>query len=139
GTASSIATRSGSMSPWRRFATSHGLIAGVAMTLRGSHAFVESHASCSHTSILLREGPMPGKGIDLAASVLARLLNRAKQTGDDYQVLLSNYCYERFLYRLGVLALRDRFGSKARCCCASGQINPIARFATSIFCIGALA
>jgi len=33
---------------------------------------------------------MPGKGVDLAASVLARLLNRAKQTGDDYQVLLSN-------------------------------------------------
>lgn len=52
---------------------------------------------------------MPGKGTDLAASVLARLLNRAKQTGDDYQTLLTSYCYERFLYRLGVSALRDRF------------------------------
>ena len=36
---------------------------------------------------------------NLAASVLARLLNRAKTTGDDYQTLLSSYCIERFLGR----------------------------------------
>ena len=46
---------------------------------------------------------------NLAASVAARLLNRSKQTGDDHQVLLTSYCLERFLYRLGVSALRDRF------------------------------
>jgi hypothetical protein len=47
--------------------------------------------------------------VDLGASVLARLLNRAKATGDDYQTLLAAYCFERFLYRLGVSPLRDRF------------------------------
>ena len=51
---------------------------------------------------------MSGKS-NLAASVAARLLNRAKQTGDDYQTLLTSYCLERFLYRLGASSLRDRF------------------------------
>jgi hypothetical protein len=46
---------------------------------------------------------------NLAASVAARLLNRAKQTGDDYQTLLTGYCIERFLYRLGAGDRRDRF------------------------------
>lgn len=36
---------------------------------------------------------------NLPASVAARLLNRAKQTGDDYQFVLTNFCFERFLYR----------------------------------------
>jgi hypothetical protein len=47
--------------------------------------------------------------INLAASVAARLLNRASQTGDDYQSLLTSYCLERFLYRLAVSDRRDRF------------------------------
>jgi hypothetical protein len=51
---------------------------------------------------------MTGKA-DLAASVAARLLNRARERGEDYQTLLSSYCFERFLYRLGRSALRDRF------------------------------
>ena len=46
---------------------------------------------------------------NLGASVLARLLNRAKASGDDYQTLLAAYCFERFLYRLGVSPLRERF------------------------------
>src|SRR5262245_49245596 len=46
---------------------------------------------------------------NLAASVAARLLNRARETGDDYQTLLTSYCLERFLYRLGVSDCRDRF------------------------------
>ncbi len=46
---------------------------------------------------------------NLAASVLARLLNRAKETGDDHQTLLTAYCLERFLYRLGVSDLHERF------------------------------
>lgn len=46
---------------------------------------------------------------DVAASVAARLLNKAKATGDDYQVLLTNWCLERFLYRLGQSASKDRF------------------------------
>jgi predicted nucleotidyltransferase component of viral defense system len=51
---------------------------------------------------------MTGK-TNLAASVAARLLNLAKQTGDDYQTLLTSYCLERFLYRLSVSDRRDRF------------------------------
>jgi len=46
---------------------------------------------------------------NLAASVTARLLNRAHETGEDYQTLLSNFCFERFLHRLGRSAHRDRF------------------------------
>jgi predicted nucleotidyltransferase component of viral defense system len=46
---------------------------------------------------------------DLAASVAARLLNQARQTGDDYQTLLTSYCLERFLHRLGASDRRDRF------------------------------
>lgn len=46
---------------------------------------------------------------DLAASVAARLLNRAKEAGDDHQTLLTHYCLERFLYRLGASDCRDRF------------------------------
>ena len=51
---------------------------------------------------------MTGK-TDLAASVAARLLNRARRTGDDYQTLLTSYCLERFLYRLAVSDCRERF------------------------------
>ncbi|MGH9380904.1 MAG: nucleotidyl transferase AbiEii/AbiGii toxin family protein [Thermoanaerobaculia bacterium] len=46
---------------------------------------------------------------NVAASVAARLLNQARQMGDDYQTLLTAYAYERFLYRLGISNLRDRF------------------------------
>ena len=52
---------------------------------------------------------MTDKRTNLAASVAARLLNRAKQSGDDYQTLLTSYCFERFLYRLGTSSVRDRF------------------------------
>lgn len=51
---------------------------------------------------------MSGKA-DLAASIAARLLNRAKVTGEDHQTLLTRFCLERFLYRLGVSDRRDRF------------------------------
>jgi hypothetical protein len=51
---------------------------------------------------------MTGKP-NLAASVAARLLKQAKATGDDYQTLLTTYCLERFLYRLGVSDCREQF------------------------------
>jgi hypothetical protein len=51
---------------------------------------------------------MTGRG-NLAASVMARLLNRAKETGADHQTLLTSYCLERFHYRLGASDRRDRF------------------------------
>lgn len=52
---------------------------------------------------------MKEKKRNLSASVTARLLNRARQTGIDYQILLTNFCFERFLYRLGESQARDRF------------------------------
>jgi hypothetical protein len=52
---------------------------------------------------------MTGPTRNLPASVAARLLNRAKQTGDVYQTLITSFCFERFLYRLGVSDVRERF------------------------------
>ena len=52
---------------------------------------------------------MTSEGSNLAASVARRLLNRAKQTGDDYQTILTSFCFERFLYRLGASTVRNRF------------------------------
>lgn len=46
---------------------------------------------------------------NLAASVMARLLTRAKLRGDDYQLLVTAYAFERLLYRLGQSSVRDRF------------------------------
>ncbi len=46
---------------------------------------------------------------NLSASVAARLLKRAKETSDDYQRLFTNFCFERFLFRLGASKLHDRF------------------------------
>ncbi len=52
---------------------------------------------------------MTGGESNLPASVAARLLNRAQQTGDVYQTLLTTFCFERFLYRLGKSEARERF------------------------------
>jgi len=46
---------------------------------------------------------------NLGASVSARLLNRARDTGEDHQTLLTSYCLERFLYRLSASGLSERF------------------------------
>ncbi len=48
----------------------------------------------------------------LAASVQARLLNRAKERGEDFSLVLSRYAVERFLYRLSVSPDRDRYWLK---------------------------
>jgi hypothetical protein len=46
---------------------------------------------------------------NVAASVHARLLSRSRKTGEDFQFLLHRYVAERFLYRLGESAHRDRY------------------------------
>lgn len=51
----------------------------------------------------------PPRQIDMAASVRARLLARAKQRGEDFQLTLVRYAIERFLYRLGKSTHRDVF------------------------------
>lgn len=44
-----------------------------------------------------------------AASVHARLLKRAKKRGEDFNLLLTRYAVERFLYRLSVSPAREQF------------------------------
>ena len=39
---------------------------------------------------------------DRSASVLARLLNRSRSTGENYNLLLSRFAIERLLYRLSI-------------------------------------
>lgn len=43
----------------------------------------------------------------LAASIHARLLNRAKERGEDFNLVLTRYANERFLYRLSLSPARD--------------------------------
>lgn len=45
---------------------------------------------------------------DVASSIRARLLNRAKQNGEEFELTLTRFAAERFLYRLGQSAARDR-------------------------------
>ena len=52
---------------------------------------------------------MTGGKSNVPASVAARLLHQAKQTGDVYQTLLTSFCFERFLHRLGKSEARERF------------------------------
>lgn len=51
---------------------------------------------------------MIGKA-DIGASVRARLLNRAKAQGIDFNLVLTRFALERLLYRLSVSEHRDRF------------------------------
>lgn len=46
--------------------------------------------------------------INVAASIRARLLNRARADGTEFQLFLDRYACERFLYRLGESEVRDR-------------------------------
>ena len=48
----------------------------------------------------------------LAAGVHARLLARAKERHEDFNLLLARYAVERFLYRLSVSDARDRYWLK---------------------------
>jgi hypothetical protein len=46
---------------------------------------------------------------NIGASVRARLLNRAKDSGSDYGMILTKYALERILYRLSVSQWHDAF------------------------------
>lgn len=48
----------------------------------------------------------------LAASIHARLLNRARSRGEDFNMVLNRYAIERFLYRLSLLPARDAYWLK---------------------------
>lgn len=46
---------------------------------------------------------------DLSASVRQRLLNMAKEQGEDFQLVLTRFVLERLLYRLGCSEFREQF------------------------------
>jgi hypothetical protein len=46
---------------------------------------------------------------NVAASVRARLLNRARETRQDFNLILIRYALERLLYRLSISAYADQF------------------------------
>jgi predicted nucleotidyltransferase component of viral defense system len=46
---------------------------------------------------------------NLAASIRARLLNLAKERGEDFSLTLNRYAVERYLYRLAQSSWRDNF------------------------------
>ncbi len=48
----------------------------------------------------------------LAASIHARLLNRAKARGEDFNLILTRYALERFLYRLSQVPAREAYWLK---------------------------
>ena len=48
-------------------------------------------------------------GRNVAASVRARLLNRARETGQDFNLILTRYALERLLYRLSISPHADQF------------------------------
>lgn len=50
--------------------------------------------------------------IGLAASIHARLLNLAKERGEDFNLILNRYAVERFLYRLSLAPARDVYWLK---------------------------
>lgn len=50
--------------------------------------------------------------VGLVASIHARLLNLAKARGDDFNLVLTRYAIERFLYRLSLVPARDVYWLK---------------------------
>lgn len=50
-----------------------------------------------------------GKGSNIAASVRQRLLNQSREQGADFNLMLTRYGLERFLYRLSKSAYSNRF------------------------------
>lgn len=50
--------------------------------------------------------------VGLAASIHARLLNRAKARGEDFNLILTRYALERFLYRLSQVPAREAYWLK---------------------------
>jgi hypothetical protein len=72
------------------------------------------------------------KGVtNVAASVHARLLNRAKAEGRPFNELLQYYAMERFLYRLSRSEHAKRFVLKGALMLSSGEARSRARRRTS--------
>ena len=62
-----------------------------------------------------------GKPKNVPASVRARLAEVARTRGDEFQLVLTRYAIERFLYRLSVSPTRTGSSSRGRCSSSSGR------------------
>src|SRR5262245_52335638 len=62
-----------------------------------------------HAAVPGSDRMSPKKPKNVAASVRQRLLNLSRQTGEDFQQLLTRYASERLLYRLSTSEHAERF------------------------------
>jgi hypothetical protein len=53
---------------------------------------------------------------NVAASVRQRLLNRSRETGEDFNLILTQYAVERLLFRLSWSQYRSAFVLKGKGC-----------------------
>ena len=60
----------------------------------------------------------------ITASIKARLLNRAKESGEEFQFVLMRYACERLLYRLGASRVRERCTLKGASLLATWMEEP---------------
>ena len=75
---------------------------------------------------------------NLAQSVHHRLLSKAKEQGEDFDLVLIRYALERFLYRLGRSQHKDRLILKGPCYSPPGPTGLIGRPVTSIYSASAI-
>jgi hypothetical protein len=59
---------------------------------------------------------MPSDLKNIGASVRARLLNISREKSQPFDLLLTRFVLERFLYRLGSSKHRERFILREPCC-----------------------
>jgi predicted nucleotidyltransferase component of viral defense system len=67
---------------------------------------------------------MPDPIRHIGASIRARLLNLSRDSNQSFQMLLTRYALERFLYRLSISPYRDRFVLKGAILMATWFANP---------------
>jgi predicted nucleotidyltransferase component of viral defense system len=67
---------------------------------------------------------MPDPIRNMGASIRARLLNLSRDSNQSFQMLLTRYALERFLYRLSISPYRDRFVLKGAILMATWFANP---------------
>lgn len=70
------------------------------------------------------------KATNRAASIRARLLNRARTEKADFNLMLTRYSLERLLYRLSVSPWANQFLLKAHCSSNFGSTNRTGQLGT---------
>jgi hypothetical protein len=68
---------------------------------------------------------MPKDAQNLGASVRTRLLNISRERNQPFDLLLTRYVLERFLYRLGSSKYRERFILKGALLLTTWFVDPL--------------